>query len=73
MEYERFFKSNFQDFLGTESFFAWIRIRMKVWTGSRIQIHNEFFQVLDPDPYQNDTDLPHWPKAIFSRLIWIRI
>ena len=40
------FLSNFYDFPGTESFFAWIRIR------------KEFFQVLDPDSYQNDVYSP---------------
>ena len=61
--------------VGTESFFDWTRITYESsdWIQNSIQIHNEFFQVLDPDPYQNDTDPPHWPKAIFSRLIWIRI
>ena len=25
-----------------------------------IRIRNKFFHILDPDPYQNDTDPPHW-------------
>ena len=25
-----------------------------------IRIRNEFFHILDPGPYQNDTDPPHW-------------
>ena len=26
---------------------------------NRIQIRNDFIHILDPDPYQNDTDPPH--------------
>ena len=37
--------------------FCWIRIRIAfVW----IRIRNKFFHILDPDPYQNDTNPPHW-------------
>ena len=45
-------------FLVLNPFFAWIRIRIVfAW----IRIRNEFFKILDPDPYQNDTDPPHCP------------
>ena len=56
MDSERFFLSICLDFLGTESFFAWIlirivfawiRIRIKVWYGSGSVT---IFQLLDPDP-----------------------
>ena len=47
MGYERFL-SNFKDFPGTESFFAWIRIRIKV--RSKFGSATNFFQILDPDP-----------------------
>ena len=63
-----FFSSNFYDFFGTESFFL---------PGSRslgivfvwIRIGNKFVQILDPDPYQNNTDPQHWvsvPHIIFT-------
>ena len=63
---ERFLVSNFSNFLVTESFlawiririvFAWIRIRIKVRSGSGIR--SEFFHVLDADPYPYDTDPQH--------------
>ena len=55
MGYERFFKSHFEDFPGTNLIlFCWIRI-VFAW----IRIRNEFFHILDPDPNQNDMDPPH--------------
>ena len=45
---ERFLKIIFLRVCDTRSFFAWIRIR------------NEFFPILDPDPFLNDTDPPQW-------------
>ena len=60
----------FKDFPGTESFFSWIRIQAKT---IRIRIQfgldtdpYQIFQVLDPDPYQNDTDPQHWAQLMAS-------
>ena len=78
MEYEGFFCHILKIVLVLNPF-SWIRIRIIfVWIRTRneffpepdpyqslswIRIRNEFFHILDPDPYQNDTDSQQWNRS----------
>ena len=62
------FLSNLQDFLVLNPFLPgfgiWIRTVLPGSAGpyqssAWIRIRNAIFQILDPDPYQNNTDPPH--------------
>ena len=57
------FLSHFKEFPGTYLIlFGWIRIRIVF---AMIRIRNKFIHILDPDPYQNDTDPPHCECHLF--------